>query len=186
VLQRKGHSAGYSAKTGRALRNRLLFGEMRLGKFTTALSSANVATRQAGLARVPRKVSHKYAARTYGFLNKSQRGATRLTPLRDASQAVSALERKRLHYRELKFYHNRPKLRLPELTMTRRRKRKAGLATFTRDSLLHTRSAAGQARSLLPPTNIYSSIAVKQVQAFSPVADTLVSYVRRDDLSPVF
>jgi hypothetical protein len=186
VLQRKGHSAGHYAKTGRALRNRLISGEVRLRGSATTPSSSNVATYSVALRRVRRKVLQKYRARNYGFLNKVQLGATRLKLLRATLQAASALERKRLHYRELKFYHNRPRLRLPEQIMTRSRKRKAGLVTFVRDSLQHTRTTLGQVRTLLPPSSAYSSTVTKQAQLLNLTQDTLMSYARRDDLLPIF
>lgn len=186
VLQRKGHSAGYYARTARALRNRLISGEVRLVLPSKVLFGSDGTRPQTGLFRVARKVSRKYKTRTYGFLDKTQQTSTQPRTLYASAQARSALDRENLYYRELKFYHNRPRLRLPELAITRSRKRKAGLTTFTRNSLEYTRSPLGQARTLLPPANLYSSAVVKQAPAFSPTAATLMSYVRRDDLLPVF
>lgn len=186
VIQRKGHSAKYRAATSRELRNRLTSAEMRITKSSKMLRVAKSIKYRSSLRRVAHLAMIKHKLRIYGFLNKNQQVTVRLSPPSSTLYATYALERKRLQYRELKFYNNRPRLRLPELAMTRSRKRKAGLVTFVRDSLRHTRSFLGQVRTLLPPANVYRSTAIKQSLAFSSTASTLTAYTRRDDLLPIF
>lgn len=124
--------------------------------------------------------------RAFGFLNKLLRPSVEPRYTAVNLQATATLNRRDRRYRELRFYHNRPKMRLPRTRITRRRRRKAGLVTFARNSLQQARSLLGQARMLLPPTNAYSRITAKRIMGFVPTAASLVAYKRRTESHPRF
>jgi len=144
------------------------------------------------VARValPRTASDKkgFKPRTqiFGFLSKALgnlRGPKYTATYLDAEAALSRQER---HYREIQFYHNRPKMRLPQTRVTRGRRRKAGVVTFVRNSLQPARSLLGQSRSLLPPINAYSRATATHAVGFVTTATSLAAYEPRADLLPIF
>ena len=75
-------------------------------------------------------------------------------------QSHVALTHQNRHYKELQFYHRRPRTRLPGLAVTRMRRRKGGFVTFARNSLKRPRTLAGREHLLLPPANTYSTLSV--------------------------
>lgn len=168
------------------MRNRFVSGTASVVSNVTAPVSRSTTKLRTGLLRTLRKVSRKYTARAYGFLAKVQRTGLRTKTASALLQAAAILDRRSLHYRELKFYHNRPSLRLPELAVTRNRKRKAGLVTFTKNSLPNATNLLAQSLSLLPPASAYTSAKVRRTPALAPAPATLLSYRRRTDLLPIF
>ena len=72
------------------------------------------------------------------------------------SHAILAQQRRR--YAELRFYHRRPRTRLPGLAVTRMRRRKGGFVTFTRNSLKRPRTLSGREQLFLPPVNTSSTL----------------------------
>lgn len=132
------------------------------------------------------KRAFKPRIRAFGFLNKTP--GVLATPKYAATylKAEAALNRQDRRYRELQFYHNRPRMRLPQTRVTRGRRRKAGLVTFVRNSLQQATSLLGKSRTLLPPVNVYSRVTAKHAVGFAPTATSLAAYERRDGLLPVF
>jgi hypothetical protein len=132
------------------------------------------------------KKAFKPRIHTFGFLNRALgtlRGSKYTATDLDAEAALSRQER---HYREIQFYHNRPKMRLPQTRVTRGRRRKAGLVTFVRNSLQPARNLIGQSRYLLPPVNAYSRVTAAHAVGFAPTATSLAVYKPRADLLPIF
>lgn len=189
LLQRRGHSAVQRVVSTHTSRNAVLRNVPKLPP-------------QNALARSPRtrlygarsllsharssKGAFKPRIQAFGFLNRAL-GALRTPKYTTARlSADAALTREDRRYRELQFYHNRPKMRLPQTRVTRKRRRKAGLVTFIRNSLQQPRSLLVQSRTLLPPARAYSHVTAKRAVGFAPTAASLAAYEKRDDLLPVF
>lgn len=134
----------------------------------------------------PNKKAFKPRIQVFGFLNKTLRSLAEPNYTAASLHAVATLNRQDRHYREVQFYHSRPKMRLPQTSITRNRRRKAGLVTFARNSLQQPRTLLGQARALLPPVNAYSRATVKHIVGFAPRATSLAVYERRANLLPIF
>jgi hypothetical protein len=156
----------------------------------TAIASAKPNSGNVSRVVLPRarfsKKTFMPRVRAFGFLNKVLRSSAEPRYTAASLQAAATLNRQNRRYREIRFYHNRPKMRLPRTRVTRRRRRKAGLVTFARNSLQKPQSLLGQAHTLLPPVNAYSRTTVKRVLGFTPTAASLTVYKRRTEQHPRF
>jgi len=72
---------------------------------------------------------------------------------RETLNSRSTLLRHQRRYQELRFYHHRPRTRLPGLAVSRSRRRKGGLVTFARNTLKRPRTLSGWENLLLPPVD---------------------------------
>ena len=72
----------------------------------------------------------------------------RSTAVRWAKLRLLTEQRRR---QELRFYRNRPRLRLPATEVTRQRRRHGGLGLFARNTLKRPQTRGGLKRLLLPP-----------------------------------
>jgi len=94
---------------------------------------------------------------------------------------------RRLRGDEVRFYHRRPRLRLPYTDVVRYRRRKAGLVTFTRNSLKQPRTLRGQQNLLLPPVAAYIASKSGYLRGVTPTAwKRLSPATRREDEWAVF
>jgi hypothetical protein len=139
------------------------------------------------LFRAQRKLSeYSPDVRSFGFLRKGRYETRDQRYNTTALSAERALHSQQRRYRELQLYRGRPKLRLPETAVTRRRRRKAGLVHFARNSLKRPRTLLGQQRLLLPPVEAYAQATTTHQYGYTPNAGTLGIYERGEDLLPVF
>ena len=89
-------------------------------------------------------------------------------------------------YRAARICHRRPKLRLPNTEMTRRRRRKSGLVAFVRNSLKRPRTLLGHQRLLLPPVISYNAAVKFRQVGQTSFTNTLTAYETREDALPIF
>jgi len=154
---------------------------------STASSARAVRTPRTVLTRTrSSKKLFKPSTRVFGFLDKAVGVAVSPRHVAQHLESRAALDRTDKHYKELQFYHNRPKMRLPQTQVTRRRRRKAGLTTFTRNSLQPAHTATGRARLLLPPTTFYNRAPTQRTVGFVPTTRSLMVYKRRPNALPIF
>jgi hypothetical protein len=121
-----------------------------------------------------------------GFLtqifNKKAAQKYTMTSLHDET----FLSRQQRRYRELQFYHRRPKLRLPNTAMARHRRRKSGLVVFIRNSLKRPKTRVGCQRLFLPPVASLSVASTRLTVGHTVSESTFAAYERHDDAHPVF
>lgn len=128
----------------------------------------------------------KPSTRVFGFLDKAVGVTVSSRHVAQHLESRAALDRADKHYKEFQFYHNRPKMRLPQTQVTRRRRRRAGLTTFTRNSLQPAHTAMGQARLLLPPATFYNRALTQRTVGSVPTTRSLMVYKRRPNALPIF
>lgn len=116
------------------------------------------------------------------FTGKVQGNRYVLRSLR--AEAVLAQEQRR--YRAAQIRHRRVKMRLPNTTLTRRRRRKSGLVAFVGNALKRPRTLAGRKHVLLPPVNTFNAAATVSGAGHTPTARTVMAYDRREDTLPIF
>lgn len=133
-----------------------------------------------------RRSAYRADVRRFGFLYKGRVSARDARYTAAAVSAKSALRFEQRRYRELQIYHDRPRMRLPETAVTRRRRRKAGLVHFARNSLKRPRTLLGQQYLLLPPAAAYARAITAQRVGYVPGPGVLAAYKRQADLLPVF
>lgn len=192
LLQRRGDSVARRVVRARAAQN-LIFHVSP--KPVSQSAQANGHFEKSTITCAPRamrsrthssKRAFKPRIHPFGFLSKALRALPEPRYTAASLQAEAALSRQDRHYREVQFYHNRPKLRLPQTPVTRSRRRKAGLVTFARNSLQPARSPLGQSLVFLPPVNAYSRATAKRAVGFASTATSLAAYENRNELSPIF
>ena len=119
--------------------------------------------------------SRSFLRRRQNLHNTSQRRMTRV----DSFVERVTLQRLRRRYRELRFYHKRPLIRLPNVAGTRRRRRKGGLIVFTRNSLKRPQTLLGRQNLLLPPLNTRSNVVAVTASRTSSSLQTVLAAARR-------
>jgi ribosomal protein S4 len=122
------------------------------------------------------------------FLNKLSASKTDQMSVFTATKAKTALllSIRARRYKELRFYHRRPGLRLPNVTVTRRRRRKAGHVTFVQNSLKRPRTRKGQQNVLLPPVLSYTSARTGYSANTTGVFSALSAKMQHKDAWPRF
>lgn len=157
-------------------------GSLRVGALP-AVSYAKYATAMPQALRlVPRVVPVRTLVRAT-FLSRVGpiRGARSAGNLQTAHRCLDALQRR---LRERRFYLQRPRLRLPQTTVTRHRRRRGGLGLFVRHSLKTPQTRIGAVSQLLPPPVAYSHLrTAAEVGACSASSD-FIEASRHDDLKP--
>lgn len=114
----------------------------------------------AQLSRVQEVAAPDSRRRTF-LLVKARKVAPRDTAaVTTAVRAAAALQTQSLRYRELRVYRRRLKLRLPQLEITRHRRRKGGHVAFATNSLKQPKTFAGLRQQFLPPENVKRIIGV--------------------------
>lgn len=162
---------------------------------TSVISLAPTKTQSVKLAshttKLPLRASlNRGAKRTHdigGATFLTQKPAHFAQPQAAATHFTADLVKRRLQHHEAHFYHKRPQLRLPYTDVTRYRRRKAGLVTFTRNSLKQPRTLRGQQNLLLPPIATYgASKGGYRAGAISDIRKCFALAARRGDEWPVF
>ena len=123
-------------------------------KITAPLRVAHLRLLKRVLGRVQGYKSGSFLQRRVGHALQLQRYSLQATSVCIASE----LARRGRRYRELRFYRKRPPIRLPKTEVTRRRRRKAGLVTFVRNSLKRPQTLLGRQNLLLPPIAAYAAV----------------------------
>lgn len=103
-----------------------------------------------------------------------------------ALQAALTVTQQRRRYKELRFYHRRPRIRLPGLSVTRARRRKGGFVTFAQNSLKRPQTLRGQQNLLLPPVGAYAGLVSNYSVKKQTAIHVLTASERRDDAWPQF
>lgn len=161
--------------------------------YPAAISAATskvtaVPTTLAALERLPRARTQEYKVHStrLGFLTAPVEKSINRSFVADSIRSAAELRQQQRRYRELRLYHQRPKLRLPGTRMTRSRRRKSGLNTFLRNSLKRPRTLLGQQSLLFPPVRALSSGTKTQLTGYTPRANALLAYEHRDEALPIF
>jgi hypothetical protein len=188
ILTRRGTSAARRAIPSRnALRASVLVAADFAPAASTANSTRAVRTPRTVLTRArSSKKLFKPSTRVFGFLDRAVGVAASPRHVAQHLESKAALDYADKHYKELQFYHSRPKMRLPQTQVTRRRRRRAGLTTFTRNSLQPAHTVLGQVRLLLPPTTSYNRALTQRTVGFVPTTRSLMVYKRRPNALPIF
>jgi hypothetical protein len=117
---------------------------------------------------------------------------SRASYIRTQKQTVKEIQAERLLSQQLKRYHaaqlvhRRSKLRLPDVSVTRIRRRKSGLVAFVRNSLKRPQTLRGRQQQFLPPVNARTTLkaAYRRLQAANPNA--FHAYEQKEDTLPLF
>lgn len=151
-----------------------------------ALAAISYAESKANVAQLLRTTPRLLVAKTpvrATFLSRAI-PTRRACPRRDQQQAYRHLDTLQRNYRERRFYLKRPRLRLPQTTVTRQRRRRGGLGVFARHSLKAPRTRAGAVGQLLPPLAAYSHLHAVTDVGINPSSTDFIESNRHDDLKP--
>lgn len=103
-------------------------------------------------------------------------------PVTAGLHAASTTLQQHRRYKELRFYHRRPRIRLPGNVVTRARRRKGGFVTFARNSLKRPHTLRGRENLLLPPATTYSGLTSTHTFRKSVALDALSAAEQYEDV----
>jgi len=123
---------------------------------------------------------------SFGFL---QRSAFQMRTQKSSAAEMlgeALLLQKRRRYRASQIVHRRPKMRLPNVEITRARRRKSGHVTFIANMLKRPKTLVGRQRQLLPPINSYNVVAKAYGRGQAFDVNALRAYEHREETLPIF
>lgn len=124
-------------------------------------------------------------ASSLSFLSRASHTRTQKQTVKEI-QAEGLLSQQLKRYHAAQLVHRRSKLRLPNVSMTRTRRRRSGLVAFVRNSLKRPQTSRGRQQQFLPPVNARTALKAtyRRIQAANPNA--FHAYEQREDTLPLF
>jgi len=192
LMPKTGSLGGYTVaariSSVKGMRNALLRKHQKYSDDATLLTGIQPVPQTAHLAKRFQRAhmcNQNVYAPSLSFLSRASHTRTQKQTVKEI-QAEGLLSQQLKRYHAAQLVHRRSKLRLPDVSVTRIRRRKSGLVAFARNSLKRPQTLRGRQQQFLPPVNARTALkaAYRRIQAANPNA--LHAYEKREDTLPLF